>query len=58
MSHKLGLEMLYLEVIDQNITGPFKKPTKVIFLQRSAHEHGNFNEDETKRAVYNTSLAF
>ena len=51
MSHKLGLEMLHLEVIDQNITGPLKKSTKVIFLQRSVHEHGNFNEYETKRDV-------
>ena len=51
MSHKLWLEMLHLEVMDQNITGPFKSQQKVILLQRSFHEHGNINQDETKRAV-------
>ena len=51
MSHKLGQKMLHLEVMSQNITSHFKSQQKVIFLQRSVHEHGNFNEDETKRAA-------
>ena len=54
MSHKLWLEMLHLEVMHQNITGPFKSQQKVIFLQRSVHEHGKLNEYETKRDVYKT----
>ncbi len=51
MSHKHGQKMLHLEVMDQNITGPFQSQQKVNFLLRSVHEHGNFNEDKTKRAV-------
>ena len=49
ISHQLWPKMLHLEVMDQNITGPFKSQQKVIFFQRSVDEHESFNEDETKR---------
>ena len=55
MPHKLWPKMLHLRVMDQDIMGPSKSQQKVIFLQRSVHEHGNFNEDETKGSVYKTS---
>ena len=51
MSHKHGQKMLHLEVMDQNITGPFQSQQKVNFWFWSFIEHGNFNWDEAKEVV-------
>ena len=50
MYQKRWPKIHHLRVMDQNIRGPSKSQQKVMFLQ-SVHEHGNLNEDETKRSV-------